>query len=82
MALPEALAPLERRLLLAELILKWANSPRVRGARGSPLSPTRRRPRLALADDLARLMDDMTTRQVDWKKLDSLVPDDLDEYWQ
>ena len=33
LALPEAIAPLERRLLLAELILKWANSPAVRGAR-------------------------------------------------
>ena len=29
LALPPAIAPLERRLLLAELILKWANSPRV-----------------------------------------------------
>src|ERR1044071_3903685 len=37
LALPEAIAPLERRLLLAELILKWANSPAVRGAQGSPL---------------------------------------------
>jgi ATP-dependent helicase/nuclease subunit B len=37
---------------------------------------------LALADDLARLMDDMTTRQVSWDALDGLVPDDLDEYWQ
>ena len=27
-------------------------------------------------------MDDMTTRQVPWGKLDDLVPDDLDEYWQ
>ena len=37
---------------------------------------------LALADDLARLMDDMTTRQVSWERLDDLVPDQLDEYWQ
>ena len=37
---------------------------------------------LALADDLARLMDDMTTRQVPWDRLDGLVPDDVDEYWQ
>src|SRR5882672_277203 len=36
LALPPAIAPLERRLLLAELILKWANSPDVRGAQGAP----------------------------------------------
>ena len=37
---------------------------------------------LALADDLARLMDDMVTRGVDWNALDGLVPDQLDKYWQ
>ena len=37
---------------------------------------------LALADALARLMDDMTTRQVPWDKLDTLVPGEHDEYWQ
>ena len=30
---------------------------------------------LALADDLARLIDDMVTRQVPWDRLDELVPD-------
>ena len=29
---------------------------------------------LALAGELARLMDDMTTRQVPWDRLDELVP--------
>jgi ATP-dependent helicase/nuclease subunit B len=82
LALPKAIEPLERRLLLAELILKWANSPEVRGAQGSPLIANTPQAALGLADDLARLMDDMTTRQVDWKKLDGLVPTDLDEYWQ
>ena len=37
---------------------------------------------LALAGDLARLMDDMVTRGVDWEALDGLVPDQLDKYWQ
>ena len=36
----------------------------------------------ALADDLARLIDDMTMRGVSWDKLDGLVPDFLDQYWQ
>jgi len=80
--LPEALPPLERRLLLAELILQWANSPEMRGTEGSPLIANTPSAALGLADDLARLMDDMTTRQVSWDKLDGLVPDDLDPYWQ
>ena len=82
LTLPEAIAPLERRLLLAQLILKWSNSPEVRGAQGAELIANSPQAALALADDLARLIDDMTTRQVDWKKLDTLVPDDLDRYWQ
>ncbi len=82
LALPPAIAPLERRLLLAELILQWANSPEMRGAEGSPLIANTPSAALGLADDLARLMDDMTTRQVGWDRLDGLVPDDLDPYWQ
>jgi ATP-dependent helicase/nuclease subunit B len=82
LALPPAIAPLERRLLLAELILGWANSPEVRGVQGSPLIANTPPAALGLADDLARLMDDMTTRQVKWDRLDGLVRDDLDPYWQ
>ncbi len=82
LSVPPAIAPLERRLLLAELILKWANSPEMRGAEGSPLVANTPSTALGLADDLARLMDDMTTRQVGWDRLDTLVPGDLDEYWQ
>ena len=82
LAIPKAIDSLERRLLLAELILKWANSPEVRGAEGSPLIANTPSAALGLADDLARLMDDMTTRQVGWDRLDTLVPDDLDPYWQ
>ena len=55
-----------------------------RGARRARLAADRQyaAAALGLADDLARLIDDMTTRQVAWRKLDGLVPDDLDEYWQ
>ena len=35
-----------------------------------------------MADDLARLMDDMTTRGVSWERLDKLVPEEFDPYWQ
>src|SRR6185312_8991819 len=34
------------------------------------------------ASDLARLIDDMVTRNVAFDALDRLVPDQLDQYWQ
>jgi ATP-dependent helicase/nuclease subunit B len=80
--LPPALGGLERRLLLAQLVSTWAASPEVRGDGRAPLVANNPTAALALADDLARLMDDMTTRGVSWDKLDGLVPDNLDEYWQ
>ena len=80
--LPAALGGLERRLLLAQLIGTWAASPAARGPAGTPLIANTPTAALALADDLARLIDDMTTRQVDWEQLNGLVPDNVDEYWQ
>ena len=82
LALPPALGGLERRLMLAGLISKWANSPELHGASGTPLVAQTPAAACALADDLARLIDDMTTRGVAWDKLDGLVPDFLDPYWQ
>ncbi len=80
--LPPALGGLERRLLLAQLVRKWAAASEVRGALGVPLVAQTPAAACALADDLARLIDDMTMRDVSWDKLDGLVPDFLDRYWQ
>jgi ATP-dependent helicase/nuclease subunit B len=82
LALPEALGGLERRLLLTQLVTKWATSPELHGASGTPLIAQTPAAACALADDLARLIDDMTTRGVPWDRLDDLVPDQFDEYWQ
>src|SRR5580700_6511231 len=82
LALLPALGGLERRLLLAGLISKWADSPELHGAGGAPLVAQTPAAACALADDLARLIDDMTMRGVPWEKLDGLVPDQLDPYWQ
>lgn len=80
--LPRPLGGLERRMLLAQLVLKWAESitPDEKGE--APLVASNPASALALADDLARLMDDMTTRGVAWERLDELVPESLDRYWQ
>jgi ATP-dependent helicase/nuclease subunit B len=86
LALPPTLGALERRMLLTQLVLKWAQriapaiAPDQKGE--APLVANNPASALALADDLARLMDDMTTRGVSWHRLDELVPDALDRYWQ
>jgi ATP-dependent helicase/nuclease subunit B len=80
---PPAIGGLSRRLLLAQLIAHWAKQKGVRGDGGhAPLVVGGPASSLALADELARLMDDMTTRGVSWDALKGLVPDDLDVYWQ
>ena len=82
LAFPEALGGLDRRLLLTQLISKWAQSPELHGASGTPLVAQTAASACALADDLARLIDDMTMRGVPWDRLDELVPDRFDVYWQ
>src|SRR6266478_8569216 len=75
--IPPKLGELERRLTLATLVAAWAKGPVLAPlVVGGPAST------LALAGDLARLMDDMVTRDVAWDALDHLVPDQLDRYWQ
>jgi ATP-dependent helicase/nuclease subunit B len=77
-----ALGDVERRLLLTQLVMAWAQSPEVRGLSGTPLVAQTPAAACALADDLARLMDDMTMRNVPWSRLDELVPDEFDAFWQ
>ncbi|THD73167.1 MAG: double-strand break repair protein AddB [Bradyrhizobium sp.] len=75
--IPPKLGELQRRLALARLVAAWAKRPALSPlVVGSPAST------LALAGDLARLIDDMVTREVDWNALDRLVPDQFDKYWQ
>ena len=75
--IPPKLGELDRKLTLARLVAAWAKGPVLAPlVVGGPAST------LALAADLARLMDDMVTRGVGWDALDGLVPDQLDQYWQ
>jgi len=80
--LPPALGGLARRMLLSRLILTWAQRLEPRQPDEMPLIVPNPAAALALADDLAHLMDDMTTRGVAWDRLDGLVPDHVDQYWQ
>ncbi|MBR1126232.1 double-strand break repair protein AddB [Bradyrhizobium lablabi] len=75
--IPPNLGELQRRLALTRLVAAWAKRPVL-----SPLVVGGPASTLTLAGDLARLIDDMVTRAVDWNALDSLVPDQFDKYWQ
>jgi ATP-dependent helicase/nuclease subunit B len=80
MALPPAMEPIQRKAWLTQMIMAWAaNQKRT----GDPLlianSPAAA---FAMAGELARLQDDMITRGVAWPALDTLVPDDMDEYFR
>jgi ATP-dependent helicase/nuclease subunit B len=77
-----AMDGLQRRLLLAQLIDMWAKRIRPSNPTQAPLVTGGPDSTLALADDLARLMDDMVTRKVDWGALDGLAPEAFDKYWQ
>ena len=82
-ARPPALGSrLARRLMLARLALTFAERASRERASGSPLVVGTPAAALALADRLARLIDDMTVREVPWERLDDLVPAELGEYWQ
>ncbi|WP_022720000.1 double-strand break repair protein AddB [Rhodopseudomonas sp. B29] len=77
-----ALDGLQRRLLLAQLIAAWAKQLKPSDPKQAPLVISGPASALALAEDLARLIDDLVTRQVAWEQLDALVPDAFDRYWQ
>jgi ATP-dependent helicase/nuclease subunit B len=80
--IPPAMEGLQRRLLLAQLIAAWARQIRPSDPGQAPLVVGGPASTLALADDLARLTDDMVTRGVEWRALEGLVPEALDQYWQ
>src|SRR5262249_43516349 len=80
LAIAPAIKPLERRLLLSQLIVSWAD--KIHPEQGAPLVANTPAAALALADDLGRLIDDVITREGDWQRLDRLVPDGFDKYWE
>src|ERR1700749_3307500 len=80
--IPPAMDGLQRRLLLTPLIALWAKKIKPIDPNQAPLVLGGPDSTLALADDLARLMDDMVTRKADWGALDTLAPEAFDKDWQ
>lgn len=93
-ALPPMIDPMERQLLLAELIHAFAW--RLRNSQSHILAesqslnqseepirlPSSAADALWLAQDLAALIDTVATEECSWNELRALVPDDYATYWQ
>jgi len=83
--LPPALAPTERRLILTRLVLQWARA--LDGAilpaeaHEPLLVPASPADALALADDLAALMDGLATEDIPWAALAGLVEERYSRYY-
>lgn len=73
-----AVSMTKRRLVLAKLVLKWARSLPPH----APLLATTPSAALALADELARVLDDLVLAGSSFEKLDEIIPDNLDQYWK
>ncbi|HVW75306.1 MAG TPA: double-strand break repair protein AddB [Rhizomicrobium sp.] len=69
-----AIRPLRRQLLLAQLVRRWD-----RTDRGGSLSFAQY---AALADSLAKVMDEIETQDADLSNLKDLAPADLAEHWE
>jgi len=69
-----AIGVLERRLLLARLVLAMGG-----GRGGQTPSPDQA---VRLADELARLLDAVQIERLSFDRLEGLVPQDLAEHWQ
>ena len=72
--LAPAIAPLRRQLLLARLVRHWD-----RAARGGNLSFAQS---AALADSLAKVMDEVENQGCDLSKMKDLAPEHLAEHWE
>ena len=90
---PPAVGALARRHALALLVRKWGQALEgaICGADADRLLFDRERPALvasspaqayALAADLAALIDDMIIEGVDWKRIETLAPEEYDRYWR
>ncbi|RTM00365.1 double-strand break repair protein AddB [Ancylobacter aquaticus] len=76
---PRQVPPTTRRLALASLIRAWRRA--LAGQDGRVAVAAGPGAEFALADELARLIDEMAAQEVPWERLDALVPGEHDRYW-
>ncbi len=73
LALAPAIGEPRRTALLSRLVIAWLR------ARGTALSSAGV---IRLARDLGRLIDEAETAEIDWNRLDEIVPQELAAHWQ
>lgn len=78
--------PLERRLAMTRLVLGWSRAvtgrllhPATAAPPSPPASPAEA---VRLSTALLTLMDQVVSQGVDWRRLETLVPDDYARWWQ
>lgn len=69
--IPPAIAPMQRRILLKNLVMRLPHYQSLGDAEG-----------LRLASALGRFLDQVHTYELDWTSLDNLVPEDVQHHWQ
>ncbi len=80
LAAPHAITSVHRRVVLARLVAAWRDA--LREGEGRAAVAAGPAATLALADELSHLFDDLTTAGVPIERLNTLVPQDLDPYFQ
>lgn len=76
---PAAISPLRRQLLLARMLLEWAeNNPEKEFSKALKAHSSQA---VEIAADLGRLVDQLETEEVDLNRLPHLVTEDFAAYW-
>src|SRR4029078_7029542 len=78
--LAPAISATGRRIVLAQLVQQWASALK-KGGGEAPIAVTPA-VSLAFADELARVLDDLTIAGVPLEELDKVIHDNLDRYWE
>ena len=83
-ALPPAMPALRRQLLLSRLIIAWgkAQADGERAAAAAPAVAASEDQAVRLAEELARLLDQVETEGLGFERLADLVPADYAHHWQ
>ena len=90
---PDAMTPIERRLILMQLVHAWAKNlgTAITRYENGELLTDGREPLLVaqapaqawhLAGDLASLIDELIVEGVEWERLQHLAPESFDRYWK
>ncbi|MGU3492433.1 double-strand break repair protein AddB [Xanthobacteraceae bacterium A53D] len=80
LAPPHAVAGVHRRIALAGLVARWRDA--LAEGEGQAMVAAGPAATMALADELGSLFDQMVTAGIPWEKLDGLVPEEHDSFFE